>query len=505
MAPLVDRRATPKLAPRIIMLGLSAAGVAWANTLADEAGSLRALLLVYVSMLFFARFALMLLVLVPRPVAWWEALCTGFGMAILPPLFVVAGARSSPDADHALGLYDLPALALYSIGSLLTSVSEWQRWRWKKLPANLGKLYVGGLFGIAQHINYFGEVLTFAGWALLTLNLIALLVPLGFALALRKAYAPDLDRYIAKRYGKDPSFELWKRLPCLVPGGGGPERGSPWTDLLTLGIAALGAMALARCVLAASAGLLPSGLLPLDGELRDEPSRPATRVTSNDASRASRDTATQGAAGGGAMIDLSDVPPVMQVSVAMNAVLLTWQLSGGTMMWRAAVLLLWFALLSLYLPTLIAASLAANIVLFIGLSSGSAGDNANVSANGNANGNLASHGVGHPTRSSSNVNGHVASSSSATPHTTPMMGLANTTAAIAPGPIARVLCCLPPPPPNVARAMLTPEKLSALDAEEKRLRESRLARRAAANREDSTSRFARAGSSAPPPPQRRSR
>ena len=327
-------------------------------------------------------------------------------------------------------------------------------------------------------------------------------MPLGFALALRKAYAPDLDRYIAKRYGKDPSFELWKRLPCLVPGGGGPERGSPWTDLLTLGIAALGAMALARCVLAASAGLLPSGLLPLDGELRDEPSRPATRVTSNDASRASRDTATQGAAGGGAMIDLSDVPPVMQVSVAMNAVLLTWQLSGGTMMWRAAVLLLWFALLSLYLPTLIAASLAANIVLFIGLSSGSAGDNANVSANGNANGNLASHGVGHPAILIQRqwpccvlVVGDAAhhADDGACQHDCSYRAGTHSRAG-----------CLPPPPPNVARAMLTPEKLSALDAEEKRLRESRLARRAA-NREDSTSRFARAGSSAPPPPQRRSR
>ena len=43
-------------------------------------------------------------------------------------------------------------------------------WRWKQQPANAGHLYVGGLFAFARHINYFGEILTFLGWALLTLS-----------------------------------------------------------------------------------------------------------------------------------------------------------------------------------------------------------------------------------------------------------------------------------------------------------------------------------------------
>ena len=104
------------LAPRLLMLGLSAAGVYWAVGFAEQ--DLRGWLLVYVSALFLARFALMLLVLVPRHVPWWEALCTGCGMAVLPPLFVVAAESAS--STREVSWLDGPAMLLYLVGSALT-------------------------------------------------------------------------------------------------------------------------------------------------------------------------------------------------------------------------------------------------------------------------------------------------------------------------------------------------------------------------------------------------
>lgn len=55
---------------------------------------------------------------------------------------------------------------LYIVGMLLETISETQRQAFKKQPENKGKLYTGGLFGWARHINYGGYTLWRAGYAL---------------------------------------------------------------------------------------------------------------------------------------------------------------------------------------------------------------------------------------------------------------------------------------------------------------------------------------------------
>jgi hypothetical protein len=42
-------------------------------------------------------------------------------------------------------------------------LSELQRYRWKRQPQNAGRLYTGGLFAYARHINYFGDQELFTG------------------------------------------------------------------------------------------------------------------------------------------------------------------------------------------------------------------------------------------------------------------------------------------------------------------------------------------------------
>ena len=54
--------------------------------------------------------------------------------------------------------------ALYMVGILMELVSELQRKRFKDDPANKGKPYAGGLFGLARSINYGGYTLWRGGY-----------------------------------------------------------------------------------------------------------------------------------------------------------------------------------------------------------------------------------------------------------------------------------------------------------------------------------------------------
>lgn len=55
--------------------------------------------------------------------------------------------------------------ALYALGVFTETFSEWQRKQFKQDPANKGKVYEGGLFSLARHINYAGYTLWRAGFA----------------------------------------------------------------------------------------------------------------------------------------------------------------------------------------------------------------------------------------------------------------------------------------------------------------------------------------------------
>lgn len=64
--------------------------------------------------------------------------------------------------------FDTPAvigLALYAVGIVTETVSEVQRKVFKNKPENKGKVYSGGLFGLARHINYGAYTIWRAGYA----------------------------------------------------------------------------------------------------------------------------------------------------------------------------------------------------------------------------------------------------------------------------------------------------------------------------------------------------
>ena len=64
-----------------------------------------------------------------------------------------------------LGYFGILGFLIYLSGSFVNVYSEFQRYFWKL--ENDG-LYTGGLFSLARHINYFGEVFSFVGFAMLS-------------------------------------------------------------------------------------------------------------------------------------------------------------------------------------------------------------------------------------------------------------------------------------------------------------------------------------------------
>eukprot|EP00967_Tisochrysis_lutea_P132929 scaffold232595_cov33-Tisochrysis_lutea.AAC.1 len=108
------------------------------------------------------------------------------------------------------------AVAAYSLGSYLNTYSELQRKRWKQRPENSGRCYTLGLFSLSRNINYLGDVILFAGWALLSSAWWNAWVPLTMASIFYFHHIPDKEAYLAKRYARDwPSYSA--KTPSFIP------------------------------------------------------------------------------------------------------------------------------------------------------------------------------------------------------------------------------------------------------------------------------------------------
>ena len=183
----------------IAVHGLSLLGCTFVAFGMDLPNPSRAKALVLVAALYFLRHAVTLFYLLARKVAWGEVLGLVPFMAAFEIGFVWLGGQSSAP----FGGLDALGLGLLGLGSYLNTGSEVQRKWWKADPANKGHCYTLGLFGYAMHINFFGDVVLFSGWALLTANLWALALPLMMALMFIFLHIPGLDTYLAKRYGDE--------------------------------------------------------------------------------------------------------------------------------------------------------------------------------------------------------------------------------------------------------------------------------------------------------------
>ncbi len=116
----------------------------------------------------------------------------------------------------SIGIITFVGFSLYTAGSYLNTASEYSRHLWKQRPENQGKLYTSGLFRYSMHVNYFGDEVLFAGFAMITGSPWALLVPALMAVFFVRINIPILDDYLRNRYGSE--FVTYaKRTKRFVP------------------------------------------------------------------------------------------------------------------------------------------------------------------------------------------------------------------------------------------------------------------------------------------------
>ena len=161
---------------------------------------------------YIARAAHTLFVYVTRAIPWWEAAWGGSLIGCVLFFLLLGGLRHA----RPLGWIDAGALLLYLVGSWVGTASEQARHHWKGRPENAGHLYTEGLFRYSRHVNYFGDLLVFGGFGLLTRQPWTAVVPLAMAVNFALVIIPAHDAYLAERYGQE--FEAYaRRTKKLIP------------------------------------------------------------------------------------------------------------------------------------------------------------------------------------------------------------------------------------------------------------------------------------------------
>jgi len=158
---------------------------------------LRRVLLMSCSAAYFLRTLVTAFVFLKRRITWPEAATIAVWCLLVHAAFAVSGGTNRRPAGPPAVI----GAILYGAGSCLNTGSEFQRHVWKQKPENQGKLYTQGLFRFAIHINYFGDLVLFTGFAMIAgspyMTLIPLLTLAGFVLF----NIPTLDRHLREKYG----------------------------------------------------------------------------------------------------------------------------------------------------------------------------------------------------------------------------------------------------------------------------------------------------------------
>lgn len=120
---------------------------------------------------------------------------------------------------RTVGVWEIAGLVIFFAGLLLETVADYQVARFKKDPANKGKLYTAGVWAWSRHPNYFGEALLWWGIVCFALPLhggwVALISPLLITYLLRFFSGVPL---LEKKYENHPGFVQYKqKTPIFSP------------------------------------------------------------------------------------------------------------------------------------------------------------------------------------------------------------------------------------------------------------------------------------------------
>ncbi|KAK5737703.1 hypothetical protein LTR17_006566 [Elasticomyces elasticus] len=117
--------------------------------------------------------------------------------------FITAQTSASVNGEHFPQTPLIVGSAMYTTGLFIEWYSEVQRHRFKKDPANKGKVFTGGLFGLSRHVNYFGYTMWRAGYALAAGGWVwGSVVGAFFAYDFVDRSIPLLQQYLREKYGE---------------------------------------------------------------------------------------------------------------------------------------------------------------------------------------------------------------------------------------------------------------------------------------------------------------
>jgi len=121
---------------------------------------------------------------------------------------------------------DIIGAIVFSVGLIIESVADYQKWAHHCEPSNRGKFITSGLWSTSRHPNYFGEILVWLGvylsaFASLTGSHVvygALSPCLVFILLSFMSGIPILEEQAQERWGGQPDFQEYTRsTPILIP------------------------------------------------------------------------------------------------------------------------------------------------------------------------------------------------------------------------------------------------------------------------------------------------
>jgi steroid 5-alpha reductase family enzyme len=125
----------------------------------------------------------------------------------------------------AVGTVFFIGAALWGSGFSIEVIADRQKSQFRADPANQGKFIATGLWGRSRHPNYFGEIVLWAGIALMAVpyvsgsQWIVLLSPVFvYGLLTRLSGIPTLARRGLELWGDDPAYQAYlESTPRLLP------------------------------------------------------------------------------------------------------------------------------------------------------------------------------------------------------------------------------------------------------------------------------------------------
>eukprot|EP00933_Yihiella_yeosuensis_P041283 TRINITY_DN35693_c0_g1_i1.p1 TRINITY_DN35693_c0_g1~~TRINITY_DN35693_c0_g1_i1.p1 ORF type:complete len:273 (-),score=-11.06 TRINITY_DN35693_c0_g1_i1:207-1025(-) len=135
---------------------------------------------------------------------------------IIPGIIYTNGLCTS-NQDIVFPGRDRVGALLFCGGSGYSLWYEVNRFKWKALPQNKGKLHTIGLAAYCIHPNYFADLFTYTGWCICAGTTCALAAPFGMIWSFVYLVIPNSDAYLASRYPTEfPEYS--RRVATFIPG-----------------------------------------------------------------------------------------------------------------------------------------------------------------------------------------------------------------------------------------------------------------------------------------------